>query len=213
MTQSRPLASPAAFAGFAPRAWPGTLEAISAAAVRHGLNEPMVLAHWLGQMHVESAGFSRLAESLNYSVEGLLATFGRRRISEADCRRLGRTETRKADQIAIANLVYGGEWGRRQLGNTEAGDGWRFRGSGLIQTTGRANFRAIGRERNPDALREDIAVAAEAAAAFFAQARCLTPARADDVAAVTRAVNGGDHGLKERIAATAAARRMMGVGR
>lgn len=205
----------AKFAKFAPKAVPGTVAALEAAASRHesaGLRDPDIMSHWLGQLHHESAGFSKLVESLNYSVEGLLATFGRHRISEADCRRLGRTPTRKADQISIANLVYGGAWGAKNLGNTQVGDGWKFRGSGLIQTTGRANFRAAGQERTPDALRTDINAAAEAAAGFFVSHGCIEAARSNDVALVTRKINGGNLGLEERIAATKAARAVLGVG-
>ena len=107
------LINAARFAAFAPKALPGTLAALEAAATEYHLTDPLVLAHWLGQMHVESAGYTRLSESLNYSVEGLLKTFGRHRISAADCERYGRTPTRKADQEAIANRVYGGDWGIR----------------------------------------------------------------------------------------------------
>jgi putative chitinase len=85
-----------------------------------------------------------IRESLNYSVDGLLKTFGRHRISEADARRYGRSGNRPADQRAIANIVYGGEWGAKNLGNTQPGDGWRFRGGGLPQTTGRRNFAKFG---------------------------------------------------------------------
>lgn len=208
------MIDPAKFAAFAPGALPGTraaLEAVAAKFAGAGLNEPLILAHFLGQLRHESGGFAKLAESLNYSVDGLLKTFGRHRISEADCQRLGRTPTRKADQIGIANLIYGGEWGRANLGNTQAGDGWAFRGSGLIQTTGRANFRAVGYERTPDALRTDIAAAAEAAAGFFISHGCVAPARADDVASVTRKINGGTLGLAERIAATKAAKAVTGA--
>lgn len=83
-------------------------------------------------------------ENMNYSVNGLLKTFGRHRISEADARRLGRSGNRPADQPAIANIVYGGEWGRKNLGNTEPGDGWRFRGGSLPQITGRRNYSLFG---------------------------------------------------------------------
>lgn len=203
------MISPAKFAAFAPKALPGTLAALEAAAAEYRLSDPLVLAHWLGQMHVESAGFTRLSESLNYSVEGLLATFGRHRISEADCRKYGRTPARKADQEAIANRVYGGEWGRKNLGNTEPGDGWKFRGSGFKQNTGRANITETG--FTPEQLRTDVVAAAKAAAQFFVKHGCIPFARADDVAGLTKRINGGDNGLAERIAQTKAAKRVMGL--
>lgn len=82
-------------------------------------------------------------ESMNYSVQGLLNTFGRHRISAADAQKLGRTSTRPADQRAIANKVYGGEWGRVNLGNIQPKDGWDFRGGGQIHTTGRTNYERV----------------------------------------------------------------------
>ncbi|WBT04789.1 hypothetical protein PFY01_08540 [Brevundimonas vesicularis] len=120
------------FRTFAPKATAGTREALEAAAAANGFSG-LVLAHWLGQMFVESAGFTTREENLNYSVDGLLRMFGRHRISEADARKFGRAPGRPAHQNAIANIIYGGEWGRKNLGNTEPGDGWRFRGGGEKQ--------------------------------------------------------------------------------
>lgn len=209
-----PSIAPAKFAAFAPKAIPGTLPALLAAVERYaaqGLTEPLVMAHFFGQTRVESMAFTRLSESLNYSVDGLLATFGRHRISEADCRKYGRLPNRPADQEAIANLLYGGKYGREQLGNTEPGDGWRYRGGGVKQLTGRANYREAGFEANPDKLRTDVVASAGAAAGFFVKHGCIPLARADNVEAVTRRINGGTLGLAERIAATAAAKRMLGL--
>lgn len=58
--------------------------------------------------------------------ESLLKTFGRHRISEADARRYGRAGGRPANQEAITNTIYGGGWGRENLGNTQLGNGWRL---------------------------------------------------------------------------------------
>lgn len=198
---------PAGFARFAPRALAGTLPALEAAAAKHGLTG-LPLAHCLGQMHVESKGFSTLTESLNYSVDGLLKTFGRHRISEADCRRYGRIDgVRPADQESIANIVYGGEWGRKNLGNTQPGDGWRYRGSGVKQITGRANTEASG--YSPEELRTDIVKSCEAAAHFFVSHGCVAPAQRNDVRGVTLKVNGGLNGLDARFERTAAARGIL----
>lgn len=200
------MIDPAKFAAFAPRALPGTLAALEAAAAQIGIADRLALAHWLGQMRVESAGFTTLSENLNYSVEGLLRTFGRHRISAPDCERFGRKPGQMANQSALANILYGGAWGKENLGNTEPGDGWRFRGGGVKQITGRANYREAGHEDDPETLRTDINASAIAAANFFARHGCIAPARADDVEAVTRRVNGGLNGLTERIAATKAAK-------
>ena len=110
------------------------------------------LAHFLGQVHHETGGFHSGRESLNYSVNALLTTFGRHRISEVDARRLGRTSNQPANQQAIANIIYGGDWGRRNLGNTQINDGWLFRGNGSIQLTGRANHQQFANSINDQSI-------------------------------------------------------------
>ncbi|MFA6984689.1 MAG: hypothetical protein WC213_00590 [Arenimonas sp.] len=196
------------FSAFAPHPAPGTREALEEAAVAFNLRG-LVLAHWLGQMFVESGGFSIMTESLNYSVDGLLKTFGRHRISRADCERLGRTKMRAADQVAIANIIYGGAWGRKNLGNTQPEDGWEMRGSGFKQITGRANIEASG--YTAQQLRTDVRKSALAAADFFVSHGCVAPASRDDVTGVTHKVNGGENGLAQRIAATAKAKKVVGL--
>ncbi len=104
------------------------------------------------------------AESINYSVQGLINTFGRHRISIEDANKLGRKPGEGAlsasRQKAIANILYGGTWGQANLGNIEAGDGWKFRGRGMDHCTGRRNYRSTGSDigldliSNPDLLLE-----------------------------------------------------------
>lgn len=205
------------FRTFAPRATAGTREALELAATAKGFTG-LVLAHWLGQMFVESKGFTTREESLNYSVQGLLDTFGRHRISKADAEKFGRidrvvagrkTVVRPAHQNAIANIVYGGEWGRKNLGNTQPGDGWKFRGSGDKQITGRENIEKSG--YTPEQLRTDPVASATASADFFVSHGCVAPAQRDDVRAVTLRVNGGTNGLTERNSATTAAKKVVGL--
>jgi putative chitinase len=87
-----------------------------------------------------------------------MKTFGRHRISAADAQKFGRSAGKPADQTAIANLIYGGEWGRTNLGNTQAGDGARYIGRGFVQITGRANYAKYGLADNPaSAANTDIA--------------------------------------------------------
>jgi putative chitinase len=165
---------------------------------------------FLGQIHVESGGFERVVESLNYKASALKALFGRHRISLADCDRLGRTKDHPADQKALANILYGGEFGRKQLGNTEPGDGWRFRGRGLKQLTGRDNYRRFSRAwlgdesllADPDRVaRPDGAVAS--AVWFWTSKQLNAEADRGTVESVTKIVNGGAIGLAERIKWTA----------
>lgn len=121
------------------------------------INTTQRLACFFGQGKVESDLKPR-RESLNYSVDALLSTFGRHRISEADARKFGRTATQKANQVEIANKIYGGEWGRKNLGNTKPTDPYMLRGGGTFQITGRTNFEKLSKDtgidfvNNPDLL-------------------------------------------------------------
>lgn len=172
---------------------------------------------FLGQTHVESAGFSRVVESLNYSADSLIKTFGRHRISVEDAKKFGRidADVRKrtgwtlpdqpAHQNALANILYGGNFGRAELGNTVAGDGWKFRGRGIKQLTGRDNYRRFSRAwlgdesllDNPDRVAQpDGAVAS---AIWFWKVNGLNEiADKGSVDAVTKVVNGGTIGLADR---------------
>lgn len=91
----------------------------------------------------ESAGFTKPEESLNYSVKGLIDGFGRHRISEADAKALGRAPGRPANQRAIADRIYGGAWGKKNLGNNRMGDGSLYIGRGWIGITGLSNYKAF----------------------------------------------------------------------
>jgi len=109
------------------------------------INTPARMAAFLAQTGHESGQFTKMKESMNYSVEGLLATFKRDRISKIDAERVGRTAVRPALQADIGNLLYGGAWGKKKLGNTEPNDGIRFIARGPIGITGRANYEAAGK--------------------------------------------------------------------
>lgn len=103
--------------------------------------------------HETGGTFNPGKENLNYSVAALKSKFSRERISLKDAERYGRSDgtvKRKANQSAIANLIYGGAWGLRQLGNRLVGDGWKFIGRGLVQLTGRRNYEIFGLAENPD---------------------------------------------------------------
>jgi len=109
---------------------------------RPDLTDNRQLAYILATPMIETGGrFEPITESLNYSVEGLMSQFSRSRISAADCERLGRKKGRPAKQEEIGNIIYGGEFGAHMLGNTEPGDGYKYRGRGLSQITGRRLYR------------------------------------------------------------------------
>lgn len=169
------------------------------------ITTPRRMAGFLSQISHESARLTQLQESLNYSIDGLLKTFGRHRISEADARKHGRAPGRPANQEAIANLLYGGSWGALNLGNVMAGDGWRFIGRGLKQLTGRDNYRRCGLAIGGDFVMHPerllMPVNACLSAGWFWRVNGLNAiADSGDVRKMTRVVNGGLNGLPERTA-------------
>lgn len=126
------------------------IEALLDACAAKGVTDPRQVAYVLATPMIETGGsFVPITESLNYSAEALKAKFPSR-ISPADADRYGRT-THIANQPEIANRIYGGAWGKTNLGNTQPGDGWAFRGRGLCQITGRRNYTLFGLDTNPDA--------------------------------------------------------------
>jgi putative chitinase len=160
-----------------------------------GINTPMRMAHFLAQTGHESGGFRLIEENLNYSADGLNKIFPKYFI------RAGRDATQYARKPeAIANVVYANRMGN---GPTESGDGWRFRGRGLIQLTGRNNYTAFA---NACDMTIDEAVeylttpegAIESAAWFWDENDISTLADRDDVVAVTKRINGGTIGLDDR---------------
>jgi putative chitinase len=180
-----------------------TAQVLSAAAAEFEIADPMEQAMWLGQMVVESLGFTRLEENLSYSAARLMAVWPKRFPTLADA------QPYASNPRGLAEHVYGG-----RLGNNEIGDGWSYRGRGLIMTTGRANYARAGAALNmdlvtdPDQLSHP-AVAARAAG-FFWDDHDLGPlARSGDIVGVTRIINGGQNGLAERQSAYMAARNLL----
>jgi putative chitinase len=119
------------------------------------------------QLMHESAGFTKLRESLNYSPEGLVKTF-KRRITPEQAAALGRINGRPADQVAIGNIVYGGREGNSPT------EGFKYRGRGLPQLTFKNNYIKFEREsriagivEDPDIVFMNLDVAAEAGFWFF----------------------------------------------
>jgi putative chitinase len=183
-----------------------------------GLNTPIRVAHALAQQSVETGGFAKLVENLNYSVAGLRSTFGKSRISDSDCQRLGRKAGAAAlsasVQEEIANIVYGGAFGAKQLGNDQVGDGWRFRGRGAKQTTGRFNYNDVRKVTGIDVIGDpdllaDPDMAVQAACIFWDKKKCNLFADKDDILGLTQTVNGGTNGLPERRAALLRAKAIL----
>ena len=121
-------------------------ESLLLAAYHSGITQPRELANFMGQNQHESQNFTRLSENLNYSGARLFEVFDDRNgLTPNRALEISSIADPAERRRAVAEQVYGGEWGRTHLGNTEPGDGYRYRGRGYIQLTGRANYTADGR--------------------------------------------------------------------
>ena len=166
---------------------------------------PERAAHLLGQSAHESGYFKLTEENLNYSENALNRVFRRY---------FGEGKENAADYARnpekIANYVYMDKNRSKSgaLGNTEEGDGWRWRGRGFLQCTGRTNYRKFAAEmRLPDVMKDPDLVATEYAfksALWFFQRNGLFKiadkgVNDDVITEITRRVNGGTHGLDDRL--------------
>jgi putative chitinase len=158
-----------------------------------GLLEPQRLAHFLAQVCHETGGLRILVENLHYTTAARLVQVWPRRFltRAAALPYVGKPE-------ALAEHVYGG-----RMGNDAPGDGWRYRGRGLLQLTGRDAYALIGTDVGVDLVAhpEQVVSAEHAlavAVALWKWKRCDAPADADDIVKVTRLINGGTTGLSDR---------------
>jgi len=166
---------------------------------KYGITTERRVAHFLSQCAHESGGFKKLEENLNYSAKALRAVFGRY---------FGEPPKRDADEYhrqpeMIANYVYMDEFRKYKMGNVEEGDGWRFRGRGLKQLTGRHNYTKFGESigMSAEEASEYVATPAgaiESACWFWDTNNLNSIADTDDVVKMTKKINGGNIGLEDR---------------
>lgn len=158
-----------------------------------GIDTPLRIAHFIAQVAHESAMLRRVDENMNYSAAGLLAVFPRHFDAAA-------AQAYARNPRAIGSRAYANRLGN---GNEASGDGFRYRGRGLLQLTGRANYRAFGEWLGVDVLAAPELVSeryAVASAVYFWTTRKLNViADRDDLKALTRVVNGGLNGLDDRL--------------
>lgn len=163
-----------------------------------GVNTPLRLAHFLAQCGHESGGFRLTQENLNYSAKGLMGIFKKYFPTQA----LADAYARKPEKIA--NRVYGGRMGN---GPEASGEGFKFRGRGYIQLTGKQNYTAFDLAVEDDILANPDLVSSKhalASAAWFWKKNGLnaiadTGASNEVVTKITKRVNGGTIGLPDRI--------------
>jgi putative chitinase len=177
---------------------PGTMKA---AATYYKLS-PDRAAHFFAQTAHESGGFTAFSENLNYGAAGLRSIF--RKYFGTDA--LAKAYERQPQKIA--NRVYASRMGN---GDEASGDGWKFRGRGALQLTGKSNYQAfadyIDRPdvmTNPDLVAGELCF--ESALWFFDKNKlwsiCDQGTNDDAILALTRRINGGTHGLDDRKAKT-----------
>ena len=182
------------------------------------IDTPRRLAAFIAQVGHESAGFTALVENLNYSADGLAATWGTRfaqrnsagqYITVMDGGRVRRLPNSDAQKLhrqpeAIANRVYSNRLGN---GSETSGEGWLYRGRGLIQITGKSNYQLcslglFGDERllTTPQLLEQWPGAVASAGWYWSSRQLNACADGQDFEALTRAINGGLKGHAQRLA-------------
>ena len=173
---------------------PRLFAALNEVLPRYEITTPERVAAFLAQCGHESVDFTVLQENLNYSAKGLVATWPKRFLSEADA------QTYHRNPEKIANKVYASRMGN---GDEASGDGWRYRGRGAIQLTGKDNYTAFAKSINRSldetvAYLETLPGAIESAAWFWKRNNLNVLADALDIVTSTRRINGGVIGLDDR---------------
>jgi len=157
------------------------------------VNTPLRIAHFMAQIEHES-GLKPISENLNYSAERLLVIFPKYFISNEDANRYARNPQK------IANRVYANRMGN---GSETSGDGYKFRGRGFIQITGKDNYTMLSKDTridfltNPDLLLQE-ANSMISALWFWNKNKLNELADKNDIVGITKRINGGNIGLQHR---------------
>lgn len=175
-------------------------------AEKYEINTPLRLAHFLAQTAHESGGFRAVEENLNYSADSLSKIF-HKYFTDVDPAEYARQPEK------IANRVYANRMGN---GDEESGEGYMFRGRGLIQLTGKNNYSHLAEDLGKS-LEETVEYlhtpegACESAAWFWNKNHINALADEDNCTAVTKKINGGTIGLEDRQAHTEKFKELLGV--
>jgi len=167
-------------------------------AKKFNITNNLRLAHFLSQCGHESGGFKAVSENLNYSADGLKKIFGKYFPGN-----LNESYARKPEKIA--SRVYGNRMGN---GDESTKEGYKFRGRGPIQLTGKANYQAFASDffedpetvmNDPDLVTDDVPTALYSALWFWNKNKLNKYADASDIKGMTKVINGGYIGLEDRI--------------
>jgi putative chitinase len=177
----------------------GWVTAMESVLPANGINTPDRIASFLAQCGHESGGWTKFEENLNYGAPGLLSIFKKYFPNET----VANQYARKPEMIA--NRVYAGRMGN---GSPESGDGWKYRGRGPIQITGKDNITAFAKKLvpdwqkvvdNPSLISTDKNLCLLSAIWFWDTNNLNKYADAKDIKTMTRIINGGYNGIDERI--------------
>lgn len=177
------------------RNWPDWVKPLQDMLVKYQINTPPRIAMFMAQCGHESLNFRVLEENLNYSAKGLNTVFPKY------FERAGRdAEKYHRKPGKIANVVYADRMGNR---NAASGDGWKFRGRGVIQLTGAHNYHMFAEkiEKNADEAVEYLSTkegALESACWFWNNNQLNNLADELNIEKCTRVINGGLNGLSDR---------------
>lgn len=170
---------------------------------QHGITTPLRMAHFLAQALHETGGFRILRENMNYSAERMVDIFGVGRHSAAVTQAEAESLERKPEHIAERVYGLGNPRKARELGNTQPGDGFRYRGNGFLQTTGRGSHKRMGQavgvdfENHPE-LVTDPEHALKPALQEWTEGNLNAEADRNNINRITRRINGGFIGLADR---------------
>jgi putative chitinase len=161
---------------------------------KYDIDSPQRIAAFIAQCSHESGHFEKLIENLNYGAKGLIMTWPKRFTSTDQVNKYARQPE------MIANYVYANRLGN---GDELSGDGWKYRGRGLIQLTGKYNYQKFADTVGMDLEQvtrylETKQGAAEAACLFWKNNKLNSHADVGDIKGMTKVINGGYIGLPER---------------
>ena len=161
---------------------------------KYNINTPLRIAHFLAQILHKSGYLKTLKENLNYSVQGLTKTFKKYFINEAEALPYAR------NQEKIANKVYANRMGN---GPESSGDGWKYRGRGVIMITGKDNYTTLSKDTGIDFVKkpqllEQMDYAIMSGGWYWNKNNLNTIADKDDILTITKRINGGTIGIESR---------------
>lgn len=182
------------------------LNALNKVLPEYEINSPLRIAHFLAQILHESGHLKYKSENLNYSAQSLLKVFPKYFKDIVDANNYAR------QPVKIANRVYANRMGN---GNEASGEGWKFRGRGLLQLTGKSNYIECGKFckldliQFPDSILGDPELNIKVACWYWSSRGLNQHADRNDITTITKKINGGLNGIEDRTKILSKAREIL----